>query len=171
MGVFTARVHMQVYLLRHGIAENGKPGSADSARALVPEGKKKLKEVLGMAKSAGARPTLVLTSPFLRAMETAEIAVTVLGLKREDLVQSQSLLPTSGVADVWEEIRVYKDETSLLLVGHEPLFGRLCAYLLGQPELLVDFKKGALARIDIDSFGPRPHGVLRWFIPPKLAAE
>ena len=162
---------MQVYLLRHGIAENGKPGSADSARALVPEGKKKLKEVLGVAKNAGAIPTLVLTSPFRRAMETAEIAVSVLGLKKEDLVQTQSLLPSSDVGDAWEEIRVYKEEMALLLVGHEPLFGRLFAYLLGEPELLVDFKKGALARIDIDTFGAHPKGVLRWFIPPKLAGE
>ena len=162
---------MQVYLLRHGIAENGKPGSADSERALVPEGKRKLKEVLSVAKSAGAKPTLVLISPFLRAAETAEIAISVLGLKKDDLVQTQSLLPTSDVRDAWEEIRVYKDELALLLVGHEPLFGRLFAYLLGEPDLLVDFKKGALARIDLDSFGPQPKGVLRWFIPPKLAAD
>ncbi len=162
---------MQVYLLRHGIAENGKPGSADSSRALVPEGKKKLKEVLGVAKSAGTKPTLVLTSPFRRAMETAEIAVAVLGLKPEDLVQTQALVPTGDVSAAWDEIRVYKDEASLLLVGHEPLFGRLFAYLLGEPDLLVDFKKGALARIDIDAFGPQPKGVLRWFIPPKLAAD
>lgn len=162
---------MQVYLLRHGIAENGRPGSADSARALVPEGKKKLKEVLSVAKSAGTKPTLVLTSPYRRAMETAEIAIGVLGLKKEDLVQTQSLLPTSDVAGVWDEIRVYKEEVALLLVGHEPLFGRLFAYLLGEPDLLVDFKKGALARIDIDSFPPQPKGVLRWFIPPKLAGE
>jgi phosphohistidine phosphatase len=162
---------MQVYLLRHGIAENGTPGSADSARALVPEGKKKLKEVLSAAKGAGTKPTLVLTSPFRRAMETAEIAVAILGLKPQDLVQTQSLIPSSDVHDAWEEIRVYKEEEALLLVGHEPLFGRLFAYLLGEPELLVDFKKGALARIDIESFGPQPKGVLRWFIPPKLAAE
>ena len=162
---------MQVYLLRHGIAENGKPGSPDSTRALVPEGKKKLKEVLSAAKSAGAKPTLVLTSPFRRAMETADIAISVLGLKKDDLVQTQSLLPMSDVGDAWEEIRVYKDEAALLLVGHEPLFGRLFAHLLGEPDLLVDFKKGALARIDLDSFGPQPKGVLRWFIPPKLAAD
>jgi phosphohistidine phosphatase len=162
---------MQVYLLRHGIAENGKPGSADSARALVPEGKKKLKEVLSVAKSAGARPSLVLTSPYRRAMETAEIALAVLGLKKDDLVQTQSLLPSGDVQSVWEELRVYQEEPSLMLVGHEPLFGRLFAHLLGEPELQVDFKKGALARIDLDSFGQRPKGVLRWFIPPKLAAD
>ncbi len=162
---------MQVYLLRHGIAENGVPGSPDSARALVPEGRRKLKEVLGLAKNARASPTLVLTSPFRRAMETAEIAVSVLSLKKEDLVQTQSLLPSSDVGDAWEEIRVYKEELALLLVGHEPLFGRLFAHLLGEPELLVDFKNGALARIDLDSFGPKPKGVLRWFIPPKLAGD
>lgn len=162
---------MQVYLLRHGIAENGKPGSPDSARALVPEGRKKLKEVLGVAKNAGTRPSLVLTSPFRRAMETAEIAVATLGLKPADLVQTQALLPSADPVDAWEEIRVYKEEEALLLVGHEPLFGRLFAYLLGYPDLLIDFKKGALARVDIDTFGAQPRGTLRWFLPPKLAAD
>ncbi|MBM3793750.1 MAG: phosphohistidine phosphatase SixA [Acidobacteria bacterium] len=162
---------MQVYLLRHGIAEDARRGSADSARALTPEGRKKVKEVLGVAKQAGTRPTLVLTSPLRRAVETAEIAVAALGLKKSDLVQTHALIPSAAVTDAWEEIRVYKDEEALLLVGHEPLFGLLFAYLLGEPGLLIDFKKGALARIDIESFGPQPRGVQRWFLPPKLAAE
>jgi phosphohistidine phosphatase len=162
---------MQVYLLRHGIAENAKPGFSDSSRALVPEGRKKLKEVLNLARSAGAKPTLILASPFRRTMETAELALSVLGLKKEDLVQCQALIPSGDARGAWEEIRVYRDEPALLLVGHEPLFGQLFAYLLGDSNLMVDFKKGALARIDLESFGAVPRGVLRWFIPPKIAAD
>lgn len=162
---------MQVYLLRHGIAEEGKPGSPDSARALVPEGKRKLKEVLGVARGAGVKPSLVLTSPFRRAVETAQIAVAELGLNKSDMVQVQELIPTGDPAQVWAEMRLYKEEPALLLVGHEPLFSQLTAYLLGTPALLVDFKKGALARIDIEAFGAQPRGVLRWFLPAKLAAD
>jgi phosphohistidine phosphatase len=58
-----------------------------------------------------------------------------------------------------------------MLVGHDPLFGQLAGYLLGTPELQIDFKKGAVLRIDFDSFGPKPRGILRWFLTPKLAAK
>jgi phosphohistidine phosphatase len=162
---------MQVYLLRHGMAEEGKPGAPDSARALVPEGKRKLKEVLRVARAAAVEPSLILTSPFRRAMETAEIAMSELGLTKSDVVQVQELVPTGDPAQVWREIRLYKDEAALLLVGHEPLFSQLTAYLLGAPSLVVDFKKGALARIDLDGLGAQPRGVLRWFLPPKLASD
>ena len=60
-------------------------------------------------------------------------------------------------------------EPALLLASHNPLCASLAGYLLGTPELMVDYKKGALMRIDIDSFGPQPRGVLRWFLVPTLA--
>ena len=51
-----------------------------------------------------------------------------------------------------------------MLVGHDPLFTRLAGYLLGAPELQIDFKKGAILRVDFDGFGPQPRGMLRWFL-------
>ena len=70
---------------------------------------------------------------------------------------------------MWDEIRVHKDETRILLSGHEPLFSRLTAYLLGSPNLQVDFKKGAIACIELERFPAEPHGVLRWMLTSKLA--
>ncbi|MEK7753182.1 MAG: phosphohistidine phosphatase SixA, partial [Acidobacteriota bacterium] len=58
---------------------------------------------------------------------------------------------------------------SLLLAGHEPQFSQLAAYLLAAPELVVDFKKGALVAIEMEQFGPHPRGALRWMLVPKLA--
>ena len=161
---------MQIYLLRHGIAENAKPGQSDSERALTPEGKRKLREVLKVAKAAELKPSLLITSPFRRAVETAEVAASVLGYKQE-LLRTKALVPSATPAGVWDELRVHKDEPDVMLIGHEPLFGLLTAYLLDASTLVVDFKKGGLARIDIDQFGPQPRGVLRWFLPPKLASS
>jgi phosphohistidine phosphatase len=161
---------MQVYILRHGIAEAAKPGADDAARALLPEGKKKLREVLRLARAAGVTPSLIMTSPYRRAVETAAVAADLLGHK-EELVKSDALLPGSAPTDVWEEIRVHKSAGQVMLVGHEPLLGYVVGYLLGAPQLQVDLKKGGLARIDMDQFGPHPRGVLRWFIPPKLAVN
>jgi phosphohistidine phosphatase len=158
---------MQVYLLRHGIAEDARAGQSDCDRALTPEGRRKLKQVLEAASDAEVKPTLILSSPLKRAIQTAEIAAESLGYKGE-LLHTGALKPGSTPEQVWDEIRVHRDEAALLLVGHNPLFDGLSGYLLGQPELKVSFKKGAILRLDVESFGVRPKGVLRWYLTPKL---
>ena len=64
---------------------------------------------------------------------------------------------------------VRKGEAEVLLVGHEPLFSSLTAFLLNSPSLMIDFKKAGIVAIDMTGFGPQPHGVLRWYLTPKLA--
>jgi phosphohistidine phosphatase len=159
---------VQIYLLRHGIAEDGGAGLPDSERALTNEGKKRLRDVVERAASAGVSPDLILSSPYRRAMETARIAAELFRHKKE-ILSTQALIPPSGPGDVWQEIRVHKDSASLLLVGHEPLFGMLAAYLLGTPELHIDFKKGAIVTIELPEIGVRPRGILKWMLTPKLA--
>src|SRR5579884_3524397 len=161
---------VEIYLLRHGIAEEAAAGDPDADRALTSEGKEKLRAVLDAAADAGVRPDLIITSPYRRAVQTAEIAADALRCKG-DLLQSPALTPDSEPRQVWDEIRLHRDTASLLLAGHEPLFSRVFAYLLGAPSLQVDFKKGALARIDINAFGPQPHGALKWLLTPKLVRD
>jgi phosphohistidine phosphatase len=160
----------RIYLLRHGIAEDGKPGSPDSERALTADGKRRLKSVLRLAKDAGVSPRLIVTSPYQRALQSAEVAAEVLGYARE-FVRSESITPDSDPVDAWSEIRSYASFEDVLVVSHEPLLGNLFGYLLGSAALRVDFKKGALARIDLEGAGPHPRGVLRWFLPPKVAVS
>lgn len=160
---------MQIYLLRHAIAEESRPGQADRARALVPEGRKKLKEVLRLARQADIAVSLILSSPYRRARETADMVADLLSTEAE-LLESTTLQPDGRAEQVWQEIRAHKDMDSVMLVSHEPLLSSVAAYLLNSPSLRVDFKKGALLRIDVESFGPQPHGVLRWMITSRLAA-
>jgi phosphohistidine phosphatase len=160
---------MKIYILRHGIAEEAQGNQPDSERALTAEGKKKLRTVLRTADAAGVAPSLILTSPYRRALQTAQIAAEVLKYKG-DLLQSKTLVPSSNPRAVWDEIRVHKDEAEILLSGHEPLFSSLTAYLLGCPGLEIDYKKGALVCVEIDHFTAEPHGVLKWMLTPKLAA-
>lgn len=159
---------MEIYILRHGIAADGEAGQPDSDRALTAEGKKKLRAVLRAAAKAGVAPSLILTSPYRRALQTAEIAAEIFDYKG-DLLRTKALEPGSNPSAVWEEIRVHKDEANILLAGHEPLFSRLTAYLVAAPTLQIDFKKGAIACVEFDRFPNEPHGVLRWMLTPKLA--
>jgi len=161
---------MQLYLLRHGIAEENSPNGSDADRGLTAEGRRKLRQVLQAAADVGIEPTLILTSPLKRAIQTAEIARQVLKYKNE-LLRTKALVPGATVEQVWDEIRAHRGEPSLVLVGHNPLFGELAAYLLGSKDVQIDVKKGALLRIDLESFPAHPRGVLRWHLTAKLAAD
>jgi phosphohistidine phosphatase len=161
---------MTIYLLRHGIAEPVGPGGGDATRALTEEGRSKLRAVLKTARGAGVKPDRILTSPLVRAAQTAEIAAEALGCGGK-LIRTETLAPGGRPEDVWSEIRAQKDAESVLLSGHEPQFSQLAAFLLAAPELTIDFKKGALVAIEMDQLGPRPRGVLRWMLAPKLAGK
>ena len=92
---------MQVYILRHGTAEDGKPGGNDADRALTPDGKKKLRDTLRVAAKSGATPKLIISSPYRRALETAAIAIDVFGYNYKPteypkLHQSAPHLPIIG---------------------------------------------------------------------------
>ena len=161
---------MQIYLLRHGIAEDAKPGHPDAERSLTDEGRDKLRRVLKRARTADLDPSLILSSPYRRAVETAAVAAEVLAYKGE-IVRTSALVPEASPYDVWEEIRNRKNERAILLSSHEPLMSSLAAFLLDSPALRVEMKKAALVRIDCDRFGPKPAGVLKWMLTPGVCLE
>lgn len=161
---------MQIYLLRHGIAEDARAGQPDAERALTADGRDKLRRVLKRARSADLEPTVILSSPYRRALETAAVAAEVLGYKGE-IVRVKALTPEASPHDTWEEIRDRKDERAIVLASHEPLMSSLAAFLLDSPALMVDMKKAALVRIDCDHIGPRPRGILKWMLTPGVCLE
>jgi phosphohistidine phosphatase len=156
---------MEIFLLRHGIAEEGGPGLPDSERALTAEGKEKLRRVL---KQADIKPSLILSSPYRRAVETAEIAADVSGYDGK-LLRTRALIPEASPFDAWDEVRTHKNEQSILLASHEPLMSAVMAFLLDSPALQVDMKKAALVRIDCERIGAEPRGVLKWMLTPAVA--
>ena len=157
---------MEIYVLRHGIAEEPKAGAPDSARALTDTGRERLRAVLERAHEAGEKPSLILTSPYRRAQQTAHMAGQVLGCGK--IVETEVLVPGSTPKAVWETICTRRREDALLLAGHEPLLSMTVAYLLGAPALQVDLKKAALVRIDQESFSGAPRAILKWMLTPRL---
>jgi phosphohistidine phosphatase len=156
---------MQIYLLRHGIAEDPRPATPDADRALTSEGKEKLRRVL---KRAAVGPSLILSSPYKRAVETAEIAADVLGYTGK-IVRIEALVPSGSPYAVWDELRARREETAVLLAGHEPLMSSIAAFLLDSPSLQIDMKKAALVRIDCEKLGAKPVGVLKWMLTPAVS--
>jgi phosphohistidine phosphatase len=159
---------MEIYLLRHGIAEDKSASGRDADRRLTDEGREKLHRVLERAHAAGVTPSLILSSPLRRAMETAEIAARDLGYAGK-IVRSAALEPDSSPDRIWDEIRKHPSEAAILLAGHEPLFSATVSWMLGSTRSMVHFRKGGLIRLDVESLGATPGAVLEWMIIPKLA--
>jgi phosphohistidine phosphatase len=160
---------MFVYVLRHGIADDAKPGEPDSSRALTAEGRKKLTSVLERAKKAGAAPAVILTSPYMRAKQTARIAAQAFDCEGS-VIETSALVPSGSPELVWDEVSEYRNEEHLLVVGHEPLLSELVSYLLDSPSLRVDMRKATMVAISIESLRGTPRGVLQWMVTPKLAS-
>jgi phosphohistidine phosphatase len=159
---------MEIYLLRHGIAEETGLGGRDSERALTAEGREKLRRVLKRAHTAGVRPGVILASPYKRALETAQIAAETLEYRGE-IVKTPALAPNASPEEAWNEIGSRRSESAILLASHEPLMSSMVAFLLSTPTLQVDMKKGALVRVDCDRFGPAPQGMLKWMLTAALS--
>ncbi len=159
---------MRLYLFRHGIAEASARSGRDADRALTEEGREKVRNVVRRARAGGVWPTVILSSPFVRALETAQIAAKVLG-HDEEITTSEAFVPDASAEAAWAELRTHKSQPEVLVASHQPLCGELTAFLLDSPALSVDFRKAALVCIDFESMGPRPKGVLQWMLTSKLA--
>jgi phosphohistidine phosphatase len=158
---------MLLYFTRHGIAEDAKPGQPDSQRELTDEGRSRLADVYKRLTKASVKPSLILTSPYKRALQTAELAAKAMGCAVAPLT-SERLVPHASPRDVWDEIRDHRESDTVMLVGHEPLFSQSISYLLNTPTLQVDVKKGSVTAIEMQSFRGEPRGVLKWMLTPKL---
>jgi phosphohistidine phosphatase len=157
---------MEIYVLRHGEAEERETGRADRDRKLTARGKRDLKALLKVARKAEVAPDVILTSPLRRAQETAAIAAEVLGCKR--IVETRNLLPGASPELVWKEIGNGHKVEKVLLAGHQPHLGSLIGLLLEAP-VMVDLKKGSMVRIATQArLGP-PRGVLKWMLTTRIA--
>jgi len=157
---------MELYLLRHGIAADiaGKIRS-DSERPLTAEGTKEMRaEAKGMI-HLGLNFSAILTSPLIRAKQTAEAVADVLGCSQK-IKTCRALGIPSVRQELVEELEEFRGEDKILLVGHEPDMGHLAAYFIGMMKLRLPFKKGSLCRIDIGR-PSSPGGELKWFLTPK----
>lgn len=156
---------MEIYIVRHGIAEEVAPDGSDESRPLSEEGKKKMKEAAAGFASLEKKPQHIICSPLMRARQTAEILAAALKMKVEEW---KELAPVHSPAQVCERLRHLKKAESVMLVGHEPNCSELASYLLlGADGLNLEFKKGAFCRID--SRSPEPGtGDLIYLLPPAV---
>jgi phosphohistidine phosphatase len=151
---------MEIYLLRHGAAERQAASGKDSDRQLTVDGRLILRRVVKQAYVTGLRPSLILSSPYVRAVQTAQVAARLLQYPGE-ILQTDQLTPDSSPADVWSELRAHRGQGSILVVTHEPLVSAATSWMLGSTRVMIDFEPGMMVRIDCENLSAEPRGVLR----------
>jgi phosphohistidine phosphatase len=158
---------LELYLVRHGVAEDrGDDWPDDSKRPLTSGGIAKLrKEARGLVE-LGVTIDQIVTSPLVRTRQTADVLAEVLKNK-PPIAASDALAPAGTPAAVIQEIGRHARKARVALVGHEPNLGELAAQLIGAKAPL-EFKKGAICRIDFDALPPKGVGALRWFVTPRM---
>jgi phosphohistidine phosphatase len=161
---------MNLFLLRHAIAvEPGAPGGmSDADRTLSVEGKKKMKAIAQGMKVLDLAFDLILSSPYTRARETAEIVAHEFAA--EGVLEFSPLLAVGGdgAALVAELAARAKGLESVLLVGHEPQLSRLISHLLsGNSGLSITMKKGGLCKLDVPRLRWARTASLEWLLTPS----
>ncbi len=165
---------MNLYFLRHAIAvERGTPGYADdSKRPLTPDGRLKMKQNAKGMKAFGLTFDLVLSSPYVRALETARIVTQTFKIKDTAIIVTPNLVPEADFKGLIEEIKKYpKKNSNILLVGHEPHLSSLISLLLtGAEQTAIDFKKGGLCQLTVTGLRAAKCATLNWLLTPAQCA-
>jgi phosphohistidine phosphatase len=149
---------VELYILRHGLAESKSATGSDADRKLTAEGIEQVRRQMKRAAALGVSPEAVLSSPYVRAQQTAAIAAESLGYQ-DPIMASAALVPDARPGDIWAEIRAFSGQ--VLLVSHEPLVSATLAWMTGVSET-TPFPTAGLARLDLENHAPIPRAQLRW---------
>lgn len=149
---------MIVYFLRHGIARAAARGEHDSERPLTDEGRAQLRKVANLTR---VKPDEVVTSPYRRAIESADTVLAELNMG-PDRWLSAALEPGSTPQKLWDEIQTFRAD-SLLVVSHEPLLSSAISWFLGSTREMIQMSQATLVAIEFQTRAPQ--GILRWMLP------
>jgi phosphohistidine phosphatase len=176
---------MELYLIRHGIAEARRPDLEDEKRELTAKGRDKTQKVAQRLYEMGLRFELILTSPLARARQTAEILQTC---NLSSQIEESSHLSPEGDFYLWsnwlEQKQMLATDTQLALVGHEPDLGQWAEILIwgklkqesefaedsvdSYPAALV-LKKAGIIGVNLPKDGsPVGRSQLFWLASPKF---
>ena len=161
------RKSCSLYLIRHAIAaERGRQWPDDSKRPLTHKGAARMRQIVLGLRELGVEFDLVLTSPLVRARQTADLLIA--GVRSKPTLEvTDALAPGEPPVKVAAMLAKHSGRCSIALVGHEPGLGELAAWLVGANEPFV-MKKGGICRIDVSALPPARHGQVSWVATPKM---
>ena len=155
---------MRLYIVRHGAAEPHNPGG-DFKRSLTPEGEGVLRKTAKFL-DRKIQPDTFITSPFLRAKQTAALFAQVLGFSGS-IDESPAFTPGTDVEETIDFLDVHGGKETIVF-GHNPHLSDLVAVLVSNGSLYFDMKKAAVVRIDFEGGIRAGGGELKWAVSPSL---
>jgi len=161
---------MILYIVRHGIAvDRADPKSPpEGERPLTAKGVQKTRSAALGLRALKVKPDVLITSPFVRAAQSAEIFAEALGFTLEKIRVSEALKPAADPADIVKELSQLKAK-GVMCVGHAPHVDRLIEHLVGARGALTELKKAGVACLEHSGGHGRWH--LRWLVTPKILRE
>ena len=158
---------MNLYVLRHGLARerNGREYANDDERPLTAKGAKRMARQAKGLNALGLSMDVIVTSPLVRAVQTAEIVHG--GLRKPGrLVTSGTLRPSEHPAALLEDLAAeYSSEDDVMVVGHEPyLSGLISVVVTGGHVPVIRVKKGSLCKLVVPRPGNGRCGWIEWHL-------
>ena len=160
---------MRLYIVRHGIAVDREDPKcpADPERFLTDEGIDKTSDAAKGVAEISTVPDLMLTSPYLRAVQTAEVFATALEYAKQKIRKSELLLPGAEPMQLFRELAKDKDLSAVFVFGHAPHLDDIIATAVGTKHHICSLKKAGVALVELKRLVP-PSGELVWLATPKL---
>ncbi len=160
---------MQLYIVRHGIAIDREDPKCppDPERFLTDEGIEKSRQVAKGVAEVASVPDLMISSPYVRAVQTAEVFAEVLEYSKNKIRKSDLLLPGGEPLQLFRDLAKDKDSSAVFVFGHAPHLDDLLAMAIGTKHHITSLKKAGVAFVELKRIVP-PSGELVWLATPKL---
>ena len=163
---------MQLYIVRHGIAIDREDPQcpAEAERYLTEEGIEKTKQVAKAISALRLQVDLMVSSPYVRAMQTAEIFAGAFEYSKQKITKTDALLPGAQASLFFRELAKEKQAATVFCFGHAPNVDELVAAAVGAKHQITAMKKAAVAALELKRISP-PAGQLIWLVTPKLVRK
>ena len=158
---------MDLYIIRHteALALGERGVTSDEERPLSDDGQKQAEEIAAALRRRGVKLELLLTSPLLRARQTAEALVKPLTSVAAELQPCDELAPGCRRKKL-AKFLLGTARNAIGLVGHQPDLGEFAAWLIGDKKVNLDLAKGGVAYIQCSDLPRRGGGTLIWLVTP-----
>ena len=160
---------MDLYIVRHGIAIDREDPKCppDPERYLTEQGMDKTRQVAKGIAALGITPDLLISSPYVRAMQTAEIFASALDYSKQKIRRTDLLLPGAESSALFRELAKDKQSSTVFLFGHAPHLDELIAAAFASKHPITSLKKAGVAVLRLKRISP-PSAELLWLATPRL---
>lgn len=158
---------LELYIIRHGLAGQClEDKMMDEERPLKKKGKEQLKEIAKGLEKHNICFDIVLTSPLLRAKQSAEIINSHCG-KNKGVTETNHLKPGASYINLIKFLNKLKNKNKVAIVGHEPFLSGFASYCLSKSKTsFINLKKGGIIKLETDKMIKPGHCIMSWLTEP-----